>query len=97
MEGTPIMIIDIHAHTCKPRHPKIRRMNGKIYPPPERFIEMLDETGTDKACLLCDLGPECLATIVTPEECMEIWSMYPDRLMMLGLADTAEPGTQHRE
>ena len=77
------MIIDIHTHMSKKRHPRLTRVtgNGRSYPTPERLIEMMDEEGTGKAVLLPLVSPECRYTIVIPEEAIEAASMYPDRFI----------------
>lgn len=75
------MLIDIHVHTCLPRHPKVTRPNGSHYPSPETLIEMMDGAGIDKAVVLCTLSPEYSYTLVVPEETLEICARYPDRLI----------------
>lgn len=75
------MLIDIHTHCCKPRHPKITRPNGGHYPSPERLIEMMDEAGIDMAVIQTTLNPEYRYTMVSPEETIDICAMYPDRLI----------------
>ncbi len=73
--------IDIHVHTCKPRHPKVTRPNGTHYPSPQTLIEMMDGAGIDMAVVQSVVSPEWRYTIVTPEEVLEICGMYPDRLI----------------
>jgi len=75
------MLIDIHVHTCKARHPKITRMNGTHYPCPATLIAMMDEAGIDKAVVQTTLSPEWRYTTVTPEETLEICAARPDRLI----------------
>ena len=75
------MLIDIHAHCHKTRHPKVRRQEGSQYPTPEQLIEMMDTHGIDMAVLLCTVSPECRNTLVLPEETLEICALYPDRLI----------------
>ena len=80
-KGSKRGFIDIHVHTCKPRHPKLTRANGSHYPSPQKLIEMMDGAGIDMAVVLTTLSPECRYTIVTPEETLDICAMYPDRLI----------------
>ncbi len=75
------MLIDIHVHCAKGRHPKLTRPNGTQYPDPRTLISMLDEAGIDKAVVMCVVSPESRYTIVTPEENLEICARYPDRLI----------------
>ena len=75
------MLIDIHVHTSRRRHPKISRPNGTQYPTPEKLIEMMDNAGIDKAVCLSCVSPECRNTIVIPEETLDICAQYPDRLI----------------
>lgn len=75
------MLIDIHVHAAFRRHPQISRPGGSRYPVPERLIEMMDDSGIDKAVLLCSVSPECRYTLVIPEETMQICALYPDRLI----------------
>lgn len=75
------MLIDIHVHTCKKRHPKVTRFNGTHYPTPERLIEVLDSSGIDKAVVMSAVSPEYRYTVVTPEETLEICAQYPERLI----------------
>ena len=75
------MLIDIHVHTCKPRHPSITRTNGTHYPTPETLIEMMDAHGIDKALCMGTVSPEWRYTVVTPDELLEIAAIYPDRLI----------------
>ncbi|HOZ46072.1 MAG TPA: amidohydrolase family protein [Candidatus Hydrogenedentes bacterium] len=75
------MIIDIHVHTAKKRHPKLTRPNGSHYPDPETLIGMMNDAGIDKAVVMCTVNPEFRYTIVTPEEVLDICRQYPDRLI----------------
>jgi predicted TIM-barrel fold metal-dependent hydrolase len=75
------MLIDIHTHCCKKRHPKLRRKSGTMYPTPERLIEMMDDAGIDKAVVLSGASPECRLTAIPPEETIENCERYPDRLI----------------
>lgn len=75
------MLIDIHLHTCKPRHPKVTRPNGTHYPTPERTLETMDAHGIDMAVVMTTLSPEWRYTMVTPEETLEICAAHPDRLI----------------
>lgn len=75
------MLIDIHTHCCRPRHPRVTRANGSHYPSPERQIEMMDAAGIDKAVVMSTLSPEWRYTIVTPEETLGICAQYPGRLI----------------
>ena len=75
------MLIDIHTHTCKERHPKVCRPTGSRYPTPQRLVEMMDQAGIDKAVVLSTLSPEWRYTIVIPEEALEICAQYPGRLI----------------
>lgn len=75
------MLIDIHVHTCRQRHPKIARRNGTQYPTPERLIEMMDAHGIDRALVMCGVSPDCRYTVVSPEEVLAICAEHPDRLI----------------
>ena len=77
------MLIDIHTHTHKQRHAKLKRFTGSgtAFPTPERLIQMMDAEGTDMAVILPLVSPECRTTLVIPEEILEISSQYPDRLI----------------
>jgi predicted TIM-barrel fold metal-dependent hydrolase len=74
-------IIDIHLHTHFPRHPKVNRFGNYHFPSPEVIIEMMNNTGAAKAVVLPIVSPECMYTIVTPEEVLEICTKYPDRFI----------------
>ncbi len=52
------MLIDIHVHCARKRHPKLTRANGSHYPDPETLIEMMDDAGIDKAVVMSTLSPE---------------------------------------
>ncbi|MHB8902940.1 MAG: amidohydrolase family protein [Thermoguttaceae bacterium] len=80
-EPAKLRFIDIHVHTCKPRHPKVTRANGTHYPSPQQLIEMMDAAGIDMAVVQTTISPECRYTTVTPEETLEICAMYPGRLI----------------
>jgi len=75
------MLIDIHVHVCKARHPKITRANGTTYPDPKTLIAMMDEAGIHRAVVQTTISPECRYTVVSTEETVEICRMYPDRLI----------------
>ena len=75
------MLIDIHVHTCKPRHPKVTRMGGTHYPSPDTLVEMMDAAGIDKAAVMTVLSPEWRYTLVTPEETLENCRRFPNRLI----------------
>jgi predicted TIM-barrel fold metal-dependent hydrolase len=73
--------IDIHVHTCKPRHPKVTRPGGGHNPSPQRLIQMMDDAGIDMAVVLPLVSPEWRYTPVIPEEVLEICAIYPGRLI----------------
>lgn len=75
------MLIDIHVHTCRPRHPKLTRPNGSRYPTPEELIAMMDEAGIDVGVMMCTPSPECRYSQVLPEELLDIHAQYPDRVV----------------
>lgn len=75
------MLIDIHVHCAKPRHPKLRRANGSFFPDVPTLIQMMDDAGIDKACVMCTVSPENRYTLVTPEETLELCGEVPDRLI----------------
>ena len=75
------MLIDIHVHCSKARHPLISRPTGSQYPTPERLIEMMDGAGIDMAIVLSTVSPEWRYTFVIPEETLDICARYPDRLV----------------
>lgn len=75
------MLIDIHVHCCRPRHPKITRPNGTAYPDPKTLIAMMDEAGINRAVVLTTVSPECRYTTVSTEETLEICALYPHRLI----------------
>jgi uncharacterized protein len=80
-KGKTPTLIDIHVHTCRPRHPKLTRPDGSHYPSPQRLIEMMDGAGIDLAVVQAHVSPECSYTIVTTEEVLEICGRYPGRLV----------------
>jgi len=75
------MLIDVHVHCCKTRHPKVTRPNGSVYPDPATLIAMMDAAGIDKAVVQTTVSPECRYTAVSTEETVEICAMYPGRLI----------------
>jgi len=75
------MLIDIHVHAHRARHPGLTRVGGSRAPTPEELIGMMDGAGIDKAVLLCTPSPEWRYTIVIPEEVLDICTQYPDRLI----------------
>jgi len=75
------MLIDIHIHTARARHPKLRRAKGTTYPTPERAIELMDAAGIDRAAVMATVSPEWRYTLVTPEEILDICAEHPDRLI----------------
>ena len=75
------MLVDIHVHTCLPRHARLTRPNGSHYPTPEKLIEMMDEAGIDKAVVMSTPSPECRYSLVPPEETLEICGRHLDRLI----------------
>ncbi|MBN1349824.1 amidohydrolase family protein [candidate division KSB1 bacterium] len=75
------MLIDIHVHACKKRHPKITRFNGSLYPTPAQLIETMDAHAIDRAVVMSAVSPEYRYTIVTPEETLEMCAQFPDRLI----------------
>ena len=75
------MFIDIHVHTCRPRHPAVTRYDGTIYPTPERLLDMMNEADLDRAVLMSVVSPECRCTLVQPEETLSIAGQHPDRLI----------------
>ena len=76
MKGDPSEFFDIHLHGSKVRHPKVKGFTS-----PEGLIELMDNSSTGKAVVLPIVSPECMSTIVTPEEVLEICALYPDRLI----------------
>jgi len=75
------MLIDIHVHTCRARHPKLTRPNGSRYPTPEELIATMDGAGIDVAVMMCTPSPEVRYSQVLPEEVLDIRDQYPDRLV----------------
>ena len=75
------MLVDVHVHCSKLRHPKVSRVGGSQYPTPERLIAMMDDNGIDVAVFMCGVSPEWRYTAVIPEEALEICAMYPERLV----------------
>lgn len=75
------MLIDIHTHCCKPRHPRVTRPSGATYPTPEQLVGMLDDAGIDKAVVLIASSPEKRYTVLGPEEILDICAGYPERLI----------------
>jgi uncharacterized protein len=74
-------LIDIHLHTHFLRHPKVNREGNYHFPSPEVIIDMMNSNGVSKAVVLPVVSPECMYTIVTPEEVLQICALYPDRLI----------------
>ena len=75
------MLIDIHIHVAKKRHPKISRPKGDAYPTPDEALAMMDERDIDKAVVLSTVSPAWRYTVVTPEETLEICAAHPDRFI----------------
>lgn len=75
------MLIDIHVHTCRARHPKLTRPNGSRYPTPDELIAMMDEAGIDRAVTMSTPSPECRYSQVLPEEVLAIRDEHPNRLI----------------
>jgi len=75
------MLIDIHVHTCRARHPLITRPNGSHYPTPETLLDMMDAADIDKALCMCTVNPEYRYTLVDMEETVAIATEHPDRLI----------------
>ena len=75
------MLIDIHIHTCRARHPLVRRCTGTTYPTPERALKMMDGAGIDKAVIQTTLSPEWRYTLVTPEETLGVCADHPGRFI----------------
>ena len=73
------MKIDIHTHTS--RHLGLQRANGTRYPTPEELVSKLDKEGIAKAVILSTVSPECRYILVTPEEVLENYARFPDRLI----------------
>lgn len=82
------MLVDIHVHCCKPRHPKLTRANGSHYPTPERLLAMMDEAGITKAVVMGGVSPECRYTLVPPEETLAVCAENPDRLIPFCAVDS---------
>jgi predicted TIM-barrel fold metal-dependent hydrolase len=74
-------IIDIHLHTHFPRHPGVNRAGNYHFPAPEVIIKMMDDNRVSKAVVLPVVSPECMYSLVTPEEVLQICSQYPDRFI----------------
>jgi len=81
------MLIDIHVHTCRVRHPKLTRTNGSRYPTPDELIAMMDRAGIDRAAVMSTPSPEVRYSLVPPEETLAICADYPDRLIPFCNAD----------
>ena len=75
------MLVDIHVHCCRARHPLLTRPNGSTYPTPERLIEMMDAAGITHAVMMSVVNPEVRYTLVTPEETLGIVAQYPNRII----------------
>ena len=75
------MLIDIHVHTCRARHPKVTRANATRYPTPEELIATMDAHGIDKALCMGTVSPAYRYTLVPPEELIGIASEHPERLI----------------
>ncbi len=75
------MLIDMHIHVAKPRHPKLLRSAGSRYPTPDEALAMMDAAGVDKAVILSTVSPEWRYTVVTPEEMLEVAAQHPDRFI----------------
>jgi len=81
MDEEDKMLVDVHVHCSKLRHPKVCRVGGSQYPTPEKLIGMMDDNGIDVAVVMCGVSPEWHYTAVIPEEALEICAIYPDRLV----------------
>jgi uncharacterized protein len=67
---------DIHLHGSQTRHPKVKGFTS-----PVGLIELMNSSSTAKAVVLPIVSPECMTTLVTPEEVLGICAQYPDRLI----------------
>ena len=76
MKPQQLEFFDIHLHGSKVRHPKIGGFTS-----PEGLIDLMNNGNTQKAVLLPIVSPECMSTLVNPEEVLEICALYPDRLI----------------
>jgi predicted TIM-barrel fold metal-dependent hydrolase len=74
-------IIDIHLHTHFPRHPGVNRGGSYHFPSPDVIIKMMDENGVAKAVVLPVVSPECMYSLVTPEEVLAICEQHPGRFI----------------
>jgi uncharacterized protein len=75
-EADKLDFFDIHLHVSEARHPKISHFTT-----PEGLIELMNNTSTAKAVVLPIVSPECMTTLVTPEEALRVCARYPDRLI----------------
>lgn len=73
------MLIDCHTHASRSR--AVPRASGSDYPLVEELIAKLDELGIDRAVLLSGVAPEARARFVPPEDVIEMYQRYPDRLI----------------
>lgn len=74
------MFIDIHVHTRLFSGPN-RHGTDQTYASPEQLIEMYDDVGIDRACILPGVSPECSHHPQSPLEAGVIAEKYPDRFI----------------
>jgi predicted TIM-barrel fold metal-dependent hydrolase len=67
---------DIHLHGSLVRHPAVKGFTS-----PSGLIEIMNNSSTARAVVLPIVSPECMSTIVTPEEVLQVCSIDPDRLI----------------
>jgi predicted TIM-barrel fold metal-dependent hydrolase len=73
------MLIDCHTHASRSR--AVPRWHGSDYPLVEELIAKLDEYEIDRAVLLSGVAPEARSRFVPPEDVIEMYERYPDRLI----------------
>ncbi|NLO07592.1 MAG: amidohydrolase family protein [candidate division WS1 bacterium] len=73
------MLIDCHTHASRSR--AVPRASGSDYPLVEELIAKLDFYEIDRAVLLSGVAPEARSRFVPPEDVIEMYERYPDRLI----------------
>ncbi len=73
------MLIDCHTHATRSR--AVPRYSGTDYPLVEELIAKLDELEIDREVLLSGVSPEKRSRFVPPEDVIEMYEQYPDRLI----------------
>ena len=87
------MLIDIHVHCSKARHPRVARAAGSQYPTPKRLIEMMRAHPNLHGDLSAGSGHNALSR--DPAFGVRFLNEFQDRLYF-GTDIATTPGLAHR-